>query len=187
VYRYASFYHPKQADDGAVFHAPDFQFGGRLDRFFSLFILGSVEVYQSGTSYSKERQAARGAVFFVSFLFFLGTAFGYFILAPLSINFLANYQLDPSILNEFDITSYIGTLDAGFGFCHYVPASGCDLFSFHVRFGYSGNAESIQKAFHCGDFNRFSINYSSGCHQSSFDCNADFGTCMKQGFKLQKT
>ncbi|WP_113923276.1 twin-arginine translocase subunit TatC [Cognataquiflexum aquatile] len=60
--------------------------------------------------YSKERKAARGAVFFVSLLFFLGTAFGYFILAPLSINFLANYQLDPSILNEFDVTSYIGTL-----------------------------------------------------------------------------
>lgn len=60
--------------------------------------------------YSKEKQAARGAVFFVSLLFFLGTAFGYFILSPLSINFLANYQLDPSILNEFDITSYIGTL-----------------------------------------------------------------------------
>lgn len=60
--------------------------------------------------YSKERQAAKGAVFFVSMLFFAGAAFGYFLLAPLSINFLANYQLDPSILNEFDITSYIGTL-----------------------------------------------------------------------------
>ena len=60
--------------------------------------------------YSKERQAARGAVFFVSLLFFTGAAFGYFILAPLSINFLSNYQLDPSILNEFDITSYVTTL-----------------------------------------------------------------------------
>jgi sec-independent protein translocase protein TatC len=60
--------------------------------------------------YDKERQAARGAVFFVSLLFFTGAAFGYFILAPLSINFLANYQLDPSILNEFDITSYVSTL-----------------------------------------------------------------------------
>ncbi|EKB49088.1 twin-arginine translocase subunit TatC [Cecembia lonarensis] len=60
--------------------------------------------------YSKERQAARGAVFFVSLLFFAGAAFGYFILAPLSINFLSNYQLDPSILNEFDITSYVTTL-----------------------------------------------------------------------------
>ncbi len=59
---------------------------------------------------SQERQAARGAVFFVSLLFFMGAAFGYYILAPLSINFLSNYQLDPSILNEFDITSYVSTL-----------------------------------------------------------------------------
>jgi len=58
----------------------------------------------------EERSAARGAVFFVSLLFFLGAAFGYFILAPLSINFLSNYQVDPSIMNEFDITSYISTL-----------------------------------------------------------------------------
>ncbi|GHB37551.1 twin-arginine translocase subunit TatC [Mongoliitalea lutea] len=60
--------------------------------------------------YAKERQAARGAVFFVSLLFFLGTLFGYYILTPISVNFLANYQLDPTISNEFDITSYVGTL-----------------------------------------------------------------------------
>lgn len=60
--------------------------------------------------HENERKAARGAVFFVSVLFFLGAAFGYFILAPLSINFLSNYQVDPSIMNEFDITSYISTL-----------------------------------------------------------------------------
>lgn len=60
--------------------------------------------------YAKEKNAARGAVFFVSFLFLSGAAFGYYILSPLSINFLANYQLDPSIANEFDITSYVSTL-----------------------------------------------------------------------------
>lgn len=60
--------------------------------------------------YDKEKNAARGAVFFVSFLFFLGAAFGYFVLAPMSINFLSNYQLDPTIINEFDISSYISTL-----------------------------------------------------------------------------
>jgi len=60
--------------------------------------------------YDQEKNAARGAVFFVSMLFFLGAAFGYFILSPLSINFLSNYQLDPSILNEFDISSYVSTL-----------------------------------------------------------------------------
>lgn len=60
--------------------------------------------------YDQEKNAAQGAVFFVSLLFFLGASFGYFILSPLSINFLSNYQLDPTILNEFDITSYVTTL-----------------------------------------------------------------------------
>ncbi len=60
--------------------------------------------------YDKEKNAARGAVAFVSILFLLGAAFGYYVLSPLSINFLANYQLDPTILNEFDITSYVTTL-----------------------------------------------------------------------------
>ena len=60
--------------------------------------------------YPNERKAARGATFYVSILFFVGVFFGYFILTPISINFLANYQLDPSILNEFDIISYVGTI-----------------------------------------------------------------------------
>ncbi len=60
--------------------------------------------------YDQEKNAARGAVFFVSILFFMGAAFGYFILSPLSINFLSNYQLDPTIVNEFDISSYVSTL-----------------------------------------------------------------------------
>jgi sec-independent protein translocase protein TatC len=57
-----------------------------------------------------ERKAARGAVFYVTFLFFSGVFFGYFIVTPLAINFLANYQLDESIVNEFNITSYISTV-----------------------------------------------------------------------------
>jgi sec-independent protein translocase protein TatC len=60
--------------------------------------------------YDKEKNAARGSVFFVSLLFLTGAAFGYYVLSPLSINFLSNYQLDPSITNEFDITSYVTTL-----------------------------------------------------------------------------
>ncbi|GAB4047218.1 twin-arginine translocase subunit TatC [Spirosoma litoris] len=59
---------------------------------------------------SVEKEAARGAVFFVSLLFLLGLFFGYFIVSPLAINFLANYQITPDIKNQFDITSYIGIL-----------------------------------------------------------------------------
>ncbi|MBC3784912.1 twin-arginine translocase subunit TatC [Spirosoma utsteinense] len=57
-----------------------------------------------------EKQAARGAVFFVSLLFLLGLLFGYYIVSPLAINFLANFQITPEIKNQFDITSYIGIL-----------------------------------------------------------------------------
>ncbi|GGZ19415.1 Sec-independent protein translocase protein TatC [Echinicola pacifica] len=74
------------------------------------FVFWEVWKFISPGLYDKERKAARGAVFFVSLLFFMGAAFGYYILSPLSINFLSNYQLDPSIANEFDITSYISTL-----------------------------------------------------------------------------
>ncbi|WP_339870181.1 twin-arginine translocase subunit TatC [uncultured Algoriphagus sp.] len=74
------------------------------------FVFWEVWRFISPGLYDQEKNAARGAVFFVSLLFFMGAGFGYFILSPLSINFLSNYQLDPSILNEFDITSYISTL-----------------------------------------------------------------------------
>lgn len=60
--------------------------------------------------YHNERQGAQGTVLFVTTLFVIGTLFGYFVIAPMSINFLANYTLDESIVNEFDITSYVGTL-----------------------------------------------------------------------------
>lgn len=60
--------------------------------------------------YPKERKAARGATFYVSLLFIMGVMFGYFIVTPISINFLSNYQLDPTILNEFDIISYVSTV-----------------------------------------------------------------------------
>lgn len=60
--------------------------------------------------YPTERKITRGAVFFVSLLFISGVLFGYYVVSPLSINFLSNYQVDPSILNEFDVQSYVSTI-----------------------------------------------------------------------------
>ena len=60
----------------------------------------------------KERRKTTGAVLFVSTLFMIGVLFGYYVVAPLSINFLANYTVDPGIVNQFDITDYISTLSA---------------------------------------------------------------------------
>ena len=57
-----------------------------------------------------ERKNARGGILFVSVLFFTGILFGYYIVSPLSINFLANFKIDESIVNQFDVTSYISML-----------------------------------------------------------------------------
>ncbi|MDJ1470529.1 twin-arginine translocase subunit TatC [Cytophagaceae bacterium NT2B1] len=58
----------------------------------------------------EERRAARGSVFYVTILFLSGVLFGYYIISPLTINFLANFKLDESIANEFNISSYFSIL-----------------------------------------------------------------------------
>jgi sec-independent protein translocase protein TatC len=56
---------------------------------------------------ARERKSSRGFIIIASFLFFLGVLFGYYIITPLSINFLANYQISDQISNEFDVSSVI--------------------------------------------------------------------------------
>lgn len=62
--------------------------------------------------YEKERKHSRGFILTASFLFFLGVLFGYFVVAPLSINFLGTYQVSKEVLNEIDLSSYVGTVRA---------------------------------------------------------------------------
>ncbi|SDZ72803.1 twin-arginine translocase subunit TatC [Bizionia paragorgiae] len=61
---------------------------------------------------SGERKHSRGFIIVSSFLFFLGVLFGYYIITPLSINFLGTYQVSAQVENNFDISSYIGLLRA---------------------------------------------------------------------------
>ena len=60
--------------------------------------------------YNKERRYSRGVVASVSLLFFSGILFGYYVLAPLMVYFLATYSISDLIVNEFDITSYVSTV-----------------------------------------------------------------------------
>lgn len=60
--------------------------------------------------YEKERKYARGAVSAASLLFMAGILFGYFIIAPLSINFLSSYKVSETVTNQININSYIGSL-----------------------------------------------------------------------------
>lgn len=56
---------------------------------------------------SKEKKAASGFVFYASALFILGILFGYYIIAPESISFLASYTVSDTIKNEFTVGSYL--------------------------------------------------------------------------------
>lgn len=58
----------------------------------------------------KELKKTRGVIFWVSFLFFTGVLFGYFILMPFSMNFLATFSMSESIQNIWTIKSYINTM-----------------------------------------------------------------------------
>ena len=62
--------------------------------------------------YSTERKHARGAVFFISVLFLAGVAFGYFIICPLSVNFLFNYQVSELAENNIKLMSFVSTVTA---------------------------------------------------------------------------
>lgn len=56
--------------------------------------------------YPKERKATRGVVFICSFLFLAGVLFGYFIIAPFAVNFLAGFSI-PGVENTPTLSSYI--------------------------------------------------------------------------------
>lgn len=66
-------------------------FGGLIIAF--PFILWELWKFIKPGLYPKERKAANGVVVVSSLLFLIGISFGYFILAPFAINFLAGYEL----------------------------------------------------------------------------------------------
>jgi len=80
--------------------------------------------------YDKERKHASGAVFFTSVLFMIGILFGYFIIVPLSIDFLTTYSVSPEVENQINMRSYIGTVTSitfASGFIFLLP-----IFSFFL-------------------------------------------------------
>ncbi|GGC88114.1 Sec-independent protein translocase protein TatC [Flavobacterium lutivivi] len=60
--------------------------------------------------YPKERKNAKAFVFFSSILFFLGVLFGYYVIVPMSVNFVATFSVSKVVKNEFNLESYIGMI-----------------------------------------------------------------------------
>ena len=94
---------------------------GQFDVFFNIiliggFILAFPYVLWQFWKFTKpalkpnELKNTRGVIFWVSVLFFTGVLFGYFIIAPYTINFFANFSIDENIENIWTIGSYFNTI-----------------------------------------------------------------------------
>ncbi|MCD6347588.1 MAG: twin-arginine translocase subunit TatC [Bacteroidales bacterium] len=55
----------------------------------------------------KEKKQSKGMVFFTSALFLLGILFGFFVIIPLTINFLGTYSVSEQVANQINLKSYI--------------------------------------------------------------------------------
>lgn len=72
------------------------------------YIIWEVWRFISPGLYAKERRGARSFIFISSMLFFIGVLFGYYVVTPLSVNFLGNYSVSDAVARNIKIGSYIG-------------------------------------------------------------------------------
>lgn len=71
------------------------------------FIIWEVWKFVSPGLYEKERKGTKSFIIISSFLFFLGVLFGYYVVTPLSVNFLGNYSISDAVERNIKIGSYI--------------------------------------------------------------------------------
>lgn len=75
------------------------------------YLLTEIWVFVAPALYKHERRPAVTAVVAFFFQFFLGIALSYFLIFPLTFNFLGNYQVSESISNQISLSSYISTFN----------------------------------------------------------------------------
>lgn len=75
----------------------------------SPYILFELFKFISPALYEREKKYSYLIAGIIYFLFILGLLMSYFVLFPISFQFLANYQVDEEIVNTITLDSYIST------------------------------------------------------------------------------
>ena len=94
---------------------------GQFDVYFNILLIGGFIIafpyvfwqfwkFTKPALTSKELKNTRGVIFWVSMLFFTGVFFGYFVIAPYTINFFSRFSIDDNIENIWTIGSYFNTI-----------------------------------------------------------------------------
>jgi sec-independent protein translocase protein TatC len=76
------------------------------------YIIWEVWKFLKPALYEKEKKNAKSFITVTSLLFFVGIFFGYYVITPLSVNFLGSYRVADEIKNNFDLSSYSALLKA---------------------------------------------------------------------------
>lgn len=76
----------------------------------SPYLLWEVWRFIKPALHDKEKQASTGFIISASLLFIAGVLFSYYIIVPLTVNFLGNYQVSTMVENNFTMDSYISTV-----------------------------------------------------------------------------
>ena len=74
------------------------------------YLLFEIWLFVKPALHERERKSANGFTFYATMLFLTGIMFGYYIIAPLSISFLAGYNVSDVINNMISIDSYLSTI-----------------------------------------------------------------------------
>ena len=74
------------------------------------YITAEIWRFVSPALYSNERKGIIKALIFSGLLFYIGVMIAYYLILPLSVNFLGNYQVADDIENLIALDSYIDTL-----------------------------------------------------------------------------
>ena len=74
------------------------------------YILFEVWRFVRPAMHKSERKYARALVFSGSVLFMIGILFGYYLISPLSVQFLGNYQVSELVDNQISLRSFISTV-----------------------------------------------------------------------------
>lgn len=62
--------------------------------------------------HQNEKKSSRGVIFFTTLLFLSGVLFGYYVIVPLSVQFLSTYAVSLEVVNRIDLTSYISLVSS---------------------------------------------------------------------------
>jgi sec-independent protein translocase protein TatC len=74
------------------------------------YILWEIWMFVRPAMYDNEKAYSKGGVFISTILFLVGILFSFFLIVPLTVNFLGTYQVSQSVTNQISLSSYISTV-----------------------------------------------------------------------------